>query len=463
MKKNILFILLDQYRYDAISYTNGYMKTPYIDNICENGILFSNCITVSPVCIPARLGLATSLYPSNANTTNNIPFTLNPITGTWMKAIEKGGYNTALIGKTHLHHQKGNLRKKEYLLNLYGYKYTHEIPGPRAMRNVNSYIMDKWKEKNVYINFKNDINDRLKNKPWIAKASTLPNELYYDNYIEKETIKYLDNYKENKPWCLHVCFSGPHEPWDAPGEYATMYDYRNMPKPIKKPDWVENSKISGELFERIMTEKNEFEKDDIAKLKANYGGNVTLIDNCIGNIINKIKERKELDNTIIIISSDHGEHNGDYGLLYKKTFLDSAVRIPLIISTPNGVKKYKSDYLCSLLDIGITILDLVGIKPYYNHFGKSLKPIINNTNMEDRKYIVSELKDEYMIMTKEMKAFFNKKKEIYILFKIGDETTNLTNLKEFKNIKIQLTNYLIEHITSIKCLNSNNINICKKK
>ena len=136
VKPNILLLMTDQQRADALGCSGGWLETPHMDRIAAGGVRFENCITNSPVCIPARLSLATGLYPHNTGVWTNQPSQLNAEQPTWMQRVRDAGYRTSLFGKTHLHPHNGDLRDREYLMKTYGLDDVDEIGGPRASARV---------------------------------------------------------------------------------------------------------------------------------------------------------------------------------------------------------------------------------------------------------------------------------------------------------------------------------------
>ena len=161
-RPNILFILTDQQRWDAISTVNSFYQTPNLAKIANSGISFSNCFVNAPACIPSRLSLATGLYPHNIGVTVNKAHDLNPYFDTWMKHVRNNGYHTCLIGKSHLHRHQGDLRSRLPLVEKYGFDYIDEICGPHASVNCDSNLTDFWKEKGVFEDYVRDMKERKK-------------------------------------------------------------------------------------------------------------------------------------------------------------------------------------------------------------------------------------------------------------------------------------------------------------
>lgn len=450
---NILFLMTDQQRWDAMGCSGDWVQTPNLDRIASEGVQFTNCVTTSPVCIPTRLSLATGLYPHNTGVWNNMGHTLLAETPTWMQAMRAAGYRTSLFGKTHLHPHSGDLRDREGLMNAYGLDDVNEIGGPRASARTLSHMTAMWEEKGAWEAYRADYRERFSTKPHLVRPSTLAFEDYADVYVGQQAKQYLQNYDRQEPWCCWVSFGGPHEPWDTPEPYASMYDPETMPPAIPRPPVGERP--HGHL-DRLMQRMNpKFEPGEIGRLRANYAGNVTLIDDQIGEIIEAIAARGELDNTVIVHTSDHGEMNGDYGLIYKSNFLNGAVRIPLLVRTPkaSGSQTTPTGSLCDSpvewIDIGPTLVELAGGELAHRQFGKSLCPVLMQPESEHRDFAISEIEGEIMLLNQEWKAALNANGEVYLLFDVQNdpnETENLAGRPEVADIETALRLQILERL-----------------
>ena len=445
---NILFLMTDQQRWDAMGCSGDWVQTPNLDRIASEGIQFTNCVTTSPVCIPTRLSLATGLYPHNTGVWNNMNHQMPPEAPTWMQAVRDAGYRTSLFGKTHLHPHNGDLREREGLMNAYGLDDVNEIGGPRASANVLSHMTAEWEAKGLWDAYRADYRERFSTKPHLVRPSTLGFENYADVYVGQQAKQYLQNYEREEPWCCWVSFGGPHEPWDTPEPYASMYDPEDMPPAIPPPSIGERP--HGHL-DRLMQRVNpEFEPGEIGRLRANYAGNVTLIDAQIGEILDAIEARGELENTIIVHTSDHGEMNGDYGLIYKSNFLNGAVRIPLLVRTPDSTN---AGCICESpvewIDIGPTLVELAGGELQHRQFGKSLCPVLTQPETIHREFAISEIEGEIMLLNREWKAALNADGEVYLLFDVQNDPNEIQNLAgrpEVADIEMALRLQILERL-----------------
>jgi len=237
-----------------------------------------------------------------------------------------------------------------------------------------------------------------------------------------------------------------------------MYDINEMPKPLPLIETRTPNRPKGEFDEKFAKQNNRCSTETALELRANYCGNVTLIDRMIGEIIELIRKRGEWDNTVVLFTSDHGELNGDHGIVKKRNFFRPTINVPLIIRTPDTCKSitnHFSDALVNLIDIGPTLADFAGGKIEYTQFGRSLRPILEGTANEHREYILSEYAGEIMYMDREWKLVLNRDGLPYMLFNIADDPDELDNLAaspEYKDIETELQLKLLRALAENRCI-----------
>jgi choline-sulfatase len=430
MRPNILFILTDQFRADALGCVGGWVRTPNLDALAARGTLFTNAFANSPQCVPSRISLATALYPHQTGVDSNCACTLNPETPNWMKAVADAGYRTSLFGKTHLHPHAGDLRHRLPLMHQYGLQIVDETTGPRASANVASNMTDLWDSLGYWDAYKVDLSERLAAKPFMAKPTSLPLPLYYDKYVGDVAYRHLES-STLEPWFCWVSFGGPHEPWDAPEPYASMYNPEDMPAPSPR---IESAQLSGLLKTVYDSGRHSpaLTDDEIAEMRANYAGNVTLIDDEIGRIIQLLSDRGDLERTAIVFTSDHGEMNGDHRLIYKSNFLDPAIKVPLIIVPPGGGHAGRrgqiSSAIVELMDVGATILDFAAAELGRGMQSRSLGGVIEGRLSEHRSIAVSEYCNHVCVVSDGYKAEFEQGGTPTLLFDRREDPQEQRNL-----------------------------------
>ena len=430
MKPNILLIMCDQLRGDALGCTGNWVKTPHIDRIASEGIRFTNCVTNSPVCLPARISLATGRYPHNTGVWDNCPYELPENTPTWMAAIRDSGYRTSVFGKTALHRGGPDLRKFEYKLRSYGLDDVDEIRGPHATVDVICHMTERWKSLGLLEAFRKDMKERGGKNRTLVRPSALPLAEYYDVYVGQRAKEYLSSYKRAEPWFCWVSFAGPHEPWDTPEPFASMYRPEDMPDPIPRPA-PQGKRATGEL-DRRFAESPAGGIRNAKELRASYAGKVSLIDDQVGQVMSEIERRGELDRTVILFTSDHGEMNGDYDLIHKSNFLNPAVRVPFIISTPETRKSPQAGAInqspVEWFDAGPTLAEAADAKLNYTQFARSVVPSLQNSQTEHRGFAISELLEEVMYLDRDWKLMLNRKREPYRLFDVKNDPREMNDL-----------------------------------
>jgi choline-sulfatase len=446
-KPNILLIMTDQQRWDALGCVSDWMQTPNMDRIAAEGVRFTQCIANSPVCIPTRRTMATGQYCHNTGVWYTGNTTLDPDTPTWMNAIREAGYRTSLFGKTHLNAAQGDLRKVEHLLRAQGIDDIDETVGPRACAGTLSNMTAEWDRLGIWEAYRDDYAERFSNVAHVVRPSTLGLEHYYDTYVGQQCKSYLEQYDRNEPWFSWVSFGGPHEPWDTPEPYASKYSDTDMPQAIGAGLNGEG-RARGNLDDRL-NDRPELTDEEISAMRVNYAGNVSLIDDQIGGLFETIEKRGEWDNTVVVLVSDHGEMNGDFGLIYKSNFLNSAARVPLLIRAPGVQPSRTCDAPVEWFDVGPTLAEYAGAELDFKQFAKPLQPCLADESARIREEALCELSYEVMVTDEKWKMAVNREGQPYLLFDLEadpDELNNLAGIDDYRDVETQLRLRMFERI-----------------
>lgn len=392
-KPNILIIMPDQQRADGMGCAGRFpIRTPNMDRLAAEGTRFAQAATVCPVCMPARASFINGLYPHNHGMWVNHG-EMPAEDETFFHHLQRAGYYTAHVGKSHYHEHRGgeHLREREPYMHARGLDYVHETTGPYATCRTPSYLTDSWAGTNYWELFKQDYLERAKLGGAMVRPSPLPVDAFPDSYVGKQAVKFVNEYGGKQPFCMFVGFGGPHDPWDAPGEYATMYDPASIPPPIPHstqvdqfPGWMRNLVDFRTFGPEVQAQA--------AAIRANYFGKISLIDQWVGEILNAYASRGWLDDLLVVFWSDHGEMAGDHGRIQKCTFHESSLRVPLIIRWPGRVPENTvSNALAEIIDVFPTLLETVGCEPSRRNQGKSLWPVLRGEQEDLREYQLSEI------------------------------------------------------------------------
>ena len=433
MRPNILFIMTDQLRYDAISEKEGSSRyTPNLDALADCAVQFTNCFTTSPICAPARASLLSALYPHQMGIWNNDPHIFPKKAKNWVKILKAQGYRTSIFGKTHYYPYNGSvpdMRQAEPLLAAYGYDDIDEIPGPRVSGKLLSHMTALWKEKGYLDIVREDLQRRYSGKHTCTEPSPLPLSLYPDVYVGSKANEYLRAYDRSEPFFCFVSFGGPHDPWDCPTEYSKRFDSCKMQTP--RPCFTDNNPDRPQGVWDEEQHHPPLDMQDIEAVRKNYAGKVSLIDEQIGMLFDTLRKKNVWDDTLIIFTSDHGEMLGDCQRLYKQNFLEPSVHIPLLVKQPYQTTAVQSNALVELLDIGPTFVDYAETTMDYPAEGISLRGLCEQTQESIRGVQFSEYNQEIMVFDGRWKLVVNKEKEPYLLFDLESDPFEQSNVVTF--------------------------------
>jgi arylsulfatase len=437
MKENqhphILILMTDQQRADCLScLDHPVLDTPNMDRIAKEGTHYTQAISVSPVCMPARASFANGLYPHNHGMWKNqgeMPETDE----TFFHHLQKTGYYTSHIGKSHYYNHRLNEHITDRIdyMHSRGLDYVHETAGPWGARRIGSGMADYWEKKGVLQAFRDDYAKRFDLPRWYAAPSPHSEEDYQDSYVGMRAVEYIDSYDKDQPSCTFVGFGGPHSPFDAPGKYATMYNPADMPGPVPVSPGIDDLPehvITSNYFESL----DEMTPGEISEMQANYFGNVKLLDDWFGRILDAYERRGWLEDLVIVFWSDHGEMLGDHGKIEKSVFMESSLRVPLVVRWPGKVEAgIRSDALVEIIDVFPTLMEGLGLTHHGRCQGRSLLSA-DFGNAPGHECQLSEIEycgtKRFMARTHRYKYAIDDKARAFLLFDMQEDPFEQNNL-----------------------------------
>ncbi|MXY87500.1 MAG: sulfatase-like hydrolase/transferase, partial [Dehalococcoidia bacterium] len=266
---------------------------------------------------------------------------------------------------------------------------------------------------------------------WFPESTPLPNEDYLDTWTGQQVVDWIDNYDGDQPFFQWVGFPGPHEPHDAPKDYADLY--RNVEIPIGEripPEVPESGPLHTLMRWLQTTAQWEGLTDDIVQLLTRYYyANITAIDDQVGAIVEALDRKGILDNTWIIYTADHGEMMGDHWMLWKMLFYEQSATVPLIIRPPGGMESHTVDGIVEHVDVTATIEALTGIAPLPDNEGNSLLGHVDGSGGPTREVAHSENYGFGMFATDRYKlVVFEDTKEPVQLFDLQEDPEENVNV-----------------------------------
>lgn len=363
MKPNIIFYFSDQQRWDTVNDK----VTPNLMELCKEGIKFENSYTCQPVCGPARACLQTGVYATqNKCYWNGIPLPkdIKPLA----EYFNEAGYETAYVGKWHL--------ASDRLPNVGFHCEKTAVP-----KNKQGGYKDWWRAADV-LEFTSHGYDGY---VFDADGNQIDFKGYRADCINDFALEYLDQKTSDKPFFLFVSHIEPHHQNDHhcyEGPKETVPKFKDYPIP----------------------DDLSFLKGDYKEMYPDYIAAINRLDENVGRLVAKLKEKGLYDNTIIIYTSDHGSHFKTRNLEYKRSCHDSASHTPLIISGGKFSGGKVDDRLVSLIDLPPTMLNMVGIPIPDSYMGKSIQNELETGEERDCVFMqISESQCGRAIRTKKYK------------------------------------------------------------
>lgn len=391
---NILFICTDQQRYDSLGcYGNPHIQTPTIDRLGGDGVLFEQCYVQNPVCAPSRASLVSGQYPRNHGLWAN-GVALPAETPIFSRALADAGYDCGMIGKMHLGACFGGRTEQRLDDGYRFYRWAHDPSHRSAQNDYHHWLAEQHPDLFQHASATGD-----RKRHQAGGFDTMPTGAHYSRWASERAIEFLDTERAtDEPFFLWVNFFDPHHPFVAPQEYLDRYDPTMLPDPVgfegelrTKPPIQRQA--SDESYAGHARGYSAYPFEEIKEIIAAYYAMISLVDDEVKRILDRLDALGLADDTLVIFTSDHGEMLGDHQLLLKGPMLyDCAVRVPLIMRWPGHLPagERRSD-LVQWIDLTSTFLDVAGIDPMPTAQGTSLLPMARgDADAERRGWAICE-------------------------------------------------------------------------
>ncbi|APE44959.1 phosphonate monoester hydrolase [Sulfitobacter alexandrii] len=387
--RNILFIMFDQLRWDYLScYGHPHLETPNIDRIAARGVRFDNARIQSPLCGPSRMSTYTGRYVhSHGASWNNVPLKVGERTmGDHLRDLGMGCW---LVGKTHMAADAEGMRRLglepdskigarvvECGFDIWERDDGMRPEGPDGFYDpggalkYNDYLRGKgYESDNPWHDYANSGIDDDGNvlSGWFLQNSDSPANIREEDsetpYLTRRGIEFIKA-QGDEPWCCHLSYIKPHWPYIVPEPYASMYGPADFLPPVRSSAERETDHPVFKGFQNAPVGK-AFARDDIRdKVLTAYMGLIKQCDDQMGVLFDWLEETGRMEDTMIVITSDHGDFLGDHWLGEKTFFHDASVKVPMIIYDPSeeadATRGTSSDALVECIDLAPTFVDVAG-------------------------------------------------------------------------------------------------------
>lgn len=368
-KRNIVVLMSDQQRLDTVSAygLNDICRTPRIDDLARRGVRFDGAFTPTAICSPARASFMTGLYPHKHGVTGN-GLCINEGVRGIPDYLKPAGYRCGYAGKWHVDEERGPSQMGFTGQDFMGYAFPGSglLPGLQfgaTPRTGNPYA-DYLKANNLGLP---KVSQRfVGNNPGVQSQEMFalhegPLESTIEYFVSHEANRVIDELAGDEPFFLWANYWGPHTPCLVPEPYFSMYDPASIPEHPSYCESFENKPYRQQLAERLWG-LGDYGWEGFQQIAARYYGHSTMIDDCVGVVLDHLEQRGLADDTIVVYVADHGDCMGAHKLIEKGEFMyDEIYRIPLVVYHPDCENPGTvNDDLVYLQELMCTVLDAAG-------------------------------------------------------------------------------------------------------
>lgn len=431
-KKNVLFINVDEWPGALTGYAgHSDIMTPTLDQLAHNGIIFEQCYSECPVCIPARRSIMTGMSPRSHGDRVYSDTMLMPDAPTLAETFRSNGYQTFAAGKLHVYPQRDRIGFEDAVI-------TEE--GRYEFGNVDDYQI--WLGENGYTG--QEFLHGMGNNTYYTRLWHLPENAHPTNWVTWQMMKQIKRRDPRKPFFFYCSYQFPHPPLVPLKTFWDMYSEDEILPPVKD-HWYSDKPI----FKMMREAASQYTPKEIKRARRAFYAQCTHIDNQIRLLIGTLRECSVLDNTIIVFVSDHGDMLFDHGMVAKRSFYEGSARVPFFISGKPVMnqKGMRSSRLVELEDIMPSLLQLCGIAVPDSVDGLS---VFSN---DERPYIYGEvgegIKATRMIRWNNFKLIYYPCGNVFQLFDLYDDPDEMHDLSDnpaFYNTLDEGRQYLLKNL-----------------
>lgn len=406
---NILLLHTDQQRFDTIAaHGNPHIKTPNIDRLVASGTSFRRAYSSNPICMPARHDLVTGASARHHGYWSNCGRPIqNQALNTLPRMLTLNDYHTVAVGKMHF------FPNREH----HGFKHMFLMEELPDSREDDAYL--QYLERQGYGDLccEHGVRPLFYHTP---QAARVPEEHHGSAWVATKTIELLKTERKD-PFFIFSSWVGPHPPYYVPQKYLDIYRDQPVPEPLRNEN----------RSRQIPPSPEDAGPTRLRRMRESYYAAITFIDHQIGRILDALEETGQMDNTLIVFMTDHGEALGDNGTYQKMQPHDCAARIPLIVSGPGFKAGENVDVPAVTWDVSATILKAAGVEPPSDHpmVGRPLSEVADDDGSRIVNFNFADGRERYVTAVSSRYKFIHYynggDEELYDMIEDPCESANL--------------------------------------
>lgn len=377
-KPHVVIINPDQWRGDAVGFrgTPG-VQTPVLDRLVrKEAVAFTDAHCQHPTCTPSRCSFMTGWYPHTFGHRDQ-RYMLRDADATILGQLRELGYTTAWFGKNDLFPAENGLES-------YVDHYQRCQPAPYALYRQTDERRGAGPEDDRFYSFFTGL---------VEDRPEMPVAMDHDHQQVRAAVDFIAKHDSDQPLCLYLALHNPHPPYGVEEPFFSAIDRSAVGEPLAEPDDLERLPwVMREMLERQGL--RGWSSERWRELRAVYYGQVLRIDHHLGQVEAALRAAGMWDDTLLLVFPDHGDHAGDFGLVQKdfSSLRTAITNVPLVVKPPVGVacEPGVNPHPAELTDVGATIYDLLGHRPRWQQFGRTLLPGIADRDHAHRHSVFSE-------------------------------------------------------------------------
>jgi arylsulfatase A-like enzyme len=413
-RPNILYITTDYQAGEDVPWAGSprapgspFLQMPHLQRLGEEGVVFDRHNCTAPICIPSRYTMVTGQYPHTHGKWDNYGGWVPEGSPVLMEELGEAGYHNAGIGKMHFDpwDRMAGFDRRIIADNKGNWKYSNNLKDDYAAF-LAEHNLTRWS----YLQ-KQPEGEIFGVYDWPYEP-----ELHIDAYVGDQTVQYVEQEApSDEPWFIWSSFNGPHNPWDPPAEYTAPYKRMDLPGARSRPGELHDKPLDHtrtrynytrsvvDQIDRADAPKRQAEL--IERIRVGHYGGLSFIDHQIGRILGALEQQGQLEDTVVIFSSDHGCELGDHHNIHKGLHYQRSVRVPFVVWNPKRYEPRRVKSFSGLIDLFPTLLSMAGTDAPDAVAGRDLTPLLEGASEEEagQDFAISEIRHGTAITTEQWK------------------------------------------------------------
>ena len=385
-RPNILLIMTDQHHFEALSCMgHPVVQTPHLDRLASRGTLFQNAYCASAACAPSRASIFSGMFPSaHGVVRNNLPINGRLDPDLTPELLSRAGYHSHLVGKLHFnpaaeYHGFDSRDLHDGCSAMYDPQQPAESDyvrwlADRRFGGDRQEVVRRFDENEGQID--TDLFRFAMGSDWRSA------EEHSNTWVTDRAVDFLQNRPSDRPFFLFTSYFGPHHPYLVPEPWASRHDPDAVPLPDHfAVDFSDRPIARRTPLYRLFEQQSDFTDRQCRELLAQYYGQIEMIDDGVGRILDQLDRSGLADNTVVVFTADHGDYAGQFGWFFKATCYSGAVRVPLIVADPRGEgpRGVACERVVNNMDLFPTLNRWAGAdRPTQTTMSRDLRPLLDD-------------------------------------------------------------------------------------